>query len=178
MLIKTRALGLCLCMAGITACSTDLPMVSTYSQPYPDSNVQFYPGGYGNTNYVYSDLPQEKPQVEVPDSYHVGSYHSPTPHTDMDKAWVNKQNAQSYTIELGDGDKPSQVANTLYKAPKDARTAEIKYQREGKTYYKGVYGTYPSYEEAQQALNKLPAEVKQNAGIKTWSSVQNGLNEQ
>lgn len=176
MLNKTRTLSICLCITGITACTSDLP-TDTYTQTYTYSNVQYYPVEYTNYSNAYSELPQEKPPVEVPDSYHVGTYHSPTSHTDMDKAWVSNQKTQSYTIELGDSDKPSQIANTLYKAPKDERTAEIKYQREGKTYYKGVYGTYPNHEAAQQALSKLPADVKQNAGIKTWGSVQSSISE-
>ncbi len=178
MLKKARILSICLCVTGMTACTTDLPPdTDNYTQTYTFTNVPYYPAGYTNDSNAYSELPQDKPPVDVPDSYHVGTAHSPTSHSDMDKTWVSRQNGQSYTIELGDGDKPSQVANTLFKAPKDERTAEIKYQREGKTYYKGVYGTYPNYEAAQQALSKLPADVKQNAGIKTWSSVQSGVSE-
>ena len=87
------------------------------------------------------------------------------------------QNAQGYTIELADGDKAAQVAGALYKAPKNQRTAEVKYQQGGKTYYKGLYGSYPSYDAAQQALSTLPADVKQKAGIKSWGSVQHGVGE-
>ena len=85
--------------------------------------------------------------------------------------------AQNYTIELADGDKASEVANTLYKAPKNDRMAEIKYQKDGKTYYKGVYGSYPSLEAAQQALTTLPDEIKQKAGVQTWGSVQQNVHE-
>ena len=89
---------------------------------------------------------------------------------------MNSQNSQAFTIELADEEKASQVANTLYKAPKNERMGEVKYQRDGKTYYKGLYGSFPSYEAAQQALSALPSDVKQNAGIKKWASVQNGVN--
>jgi septal ring-binding cell division protein DamX len=178
MLNHTKILGLCLCVSGLSACTTDSPTTYTNDQPYQlytYTGTQLYPEGYENS--VYNDSTQEQKQVDIPDSYHVSVNHSPTPHADLDREWVNRQNAQSYTIELADGDKASQVAGTLYKAPKNERTAEVKYQHDGKTYYKGLYGSYPSYEAAQQALSSLPADVKQKAGIKTWSSVQNGVRE-
>lgn len=175
MLDKTKLLSLCLCISGLASCTTN-DSATTYTdyQVYSYSNTtQYYPQGYDNMNYYSDAAPVERKAVEVPETYHVGAYHSPTSHTDVDKAWVNSQNAKGYTIELADGDKPSDVANTLQKAPKAERTAEIKYQQGGKTYYKGVYGTYPNYEAAQKALNTLPEDVKQKAGIKNWSSVQN-----
>ena len=176
MLNHSRILSIFLCVSGLSACTTDNPPLDYRNvQTYTYTASPLYPEGYEGT--VYTELPAEKSPVEVPDTYHVGAFHSPTAHKDMDRDWVNNQNAQGYTIELGEDEKAAQVANTLYKAPKNERTAEIKYQHNGKTYYKGLYGTYPSYEEAQKALNTLPADVKQKAGVKNWGSVQKGLNE-
>lgn len=179
MLHKTKLLSICLCMSGLTACATDDS--STYrdyqTYTYYNSTQLYYPQGYENTNYYSDAAPTERKVVEVPETYHVGAYHSPTPHTDVDRTWVNSQNAKGYTIELSDGDKPADVAGTLQKAPKTERTAEIKYQQGGKTYYKGLYGTYPSYEDAQKAMSALPEDVKQKAGIKSWGTVQSGVGE-
>ena len=94
--------------------------------------------------------------MTVPDSYYVGAYHSPTSHKDVDRNWVNSQNPQGYTIEVAEGERPAQVAGKLYKLPKNDRRAQIKYNKNGKTYYKGVYGSYNNYEDAQKALNNLP----------------------
>lgn len=55
--------------------------------------------------------------------------------------------------------------------------AQVKYYQNGKTHYKGLYGTYDSQEAAQKALESLPPEIKQGAGIKDWGSVQGNLNE-
>lgn len=176
MLNKTRIAGyLCFCIAGLSACTnmmnpTSNPKAYTNYQYTPESTTQSYIDSY---NSPYSDY-QEKPVV-VPESYHVGVNHSPTPHTDVDREWVNSQNAQNYTIELAEGEKASDVANALYKAPKSERMAEVHYQRDGKSYYKGVYGTYPNQEAAQKALNSLPEDMKAKAGVKTWGSVQSGL---
>ncbi len=175
MVNTTRILSIFLCVSGLSACTSDTQAVYSADLPYADGGPPLYPEGYESN--MYSELPLEQKTVDVPDTYHVGANHSPTPHKDMDREWVNNQNAQGYTIELADDEKASQVANTLYKAPKNERTAEVKYQHDGKTYYKGLYGTYPSYDAAQQALSTLPEEVRQKAGIKTWESVQHGVNE-
>lgn len=145
------------------------------SQLYLPTDYRMY--HYNNYNGSGGYQNQSAQEVTVPDSYHVGQYHSPTSFKDVDKNWVNKQNPQGYTIEVADGEKASQVAQKLYKAPKNDRRAQIKYQHNGKAYYKGVYGTYNSAEEAQKALNALPQDIKQGAGVKNWGSVQSNLNE-
>lgn len=172
------------CSLGVTACMVD------GTNSYPDTQAHgmpgtpgtaLYPEGYENiTSY---DLPNDNQdresissgQVVVPESYHVSSYQAPATAKDLDRSWVNSQNPQTYTIELANSNKAAQVARVLFKAPKNERTAEVQYQRGGREYYKGLYGTYPSYEAAQQAYNSLPEDIRQTAGIKKWSNVQNNL---
>lgn len=171
---KQQLLSICICVACLPACTTSYtPKVFGDYQYSSDTTTQLYSDGYAGGGY-FVDSYSEKP-VTVPESYHVGVDHSPIPHTDRDKTWVTSQNAQTYTIELADGEKASDVANALHKAPKSERMAEVKYQRDGKTYYKGVYGSYPNYESAQEALKTLPEDIKQKAGVKAWGSVQNGI---
>lgn len=164
-----------LCIATLTACSpmyqTSYTRYTAY-QPYAYEDTRYYSQSYeGGANYDNS--PQRESGVKVPESYHVGSYRSPASHKDLDRAWVNSQNPQAYTIEIADGEKASQVAGKLSNAPKTDRRAAVKYYRDGKTYYKGVYGSYNSYDEAQKALNSLPENIKQGADIKSWNKVQN-----
>ena len=193
MIIKTKQIGILLCTVTLSACGVMKPNGSAdYYAPYSFGQTQrtttapLYPDGYDTSGGSYRDggyqdngngayVPGSRKVVQVPEGYHVGSDHSPASFNDREKSWVNRQNPQNYTIELGDGDKASQVASTLQKAPKDARKAEIKYNRGGKRHYKGVYGTYTSYESAQKALNALPEDLKHNAGVKTWGSVQNSV---
>lgn len=178
---KLCIIGLGICILTLSACSTvdgyqnDYMHYTSY-QPYGVhyGTTQFYPPSYeGGVNYY--DSSQSASTANVPDSYYAGSTHSPVSHKDIDRQWVSNQNPQSYTIEMADSEKPSQVAGKLYKAPKTDRRAQVKYYRDGRSYYKGVYGSYNSYEEAQKALQSLPEEVKQGAGIKNWGQIQSSV---
>ena len=138
-IIKLAFIEICaLSMASCTMMdTTEYPTYPAYTydttQPYTLNN-------YDGMNYDYRY--QQKQEVVVPDSYHVGELHSPVSFKDREQIWVNSQNPQGYTIELVEGDKASQVAQVLYKTPKNDRMAQVQYDRDGKTHYKGVYGTY------------------------------------
>jgi septal ring-binding cell division protein DamX len=171
MAIKIGLLSVWGAISCLSACSTTNPPVVSNNEPYHYPQTELYPDSYEGTGaYAY----QEKDPVVVPESYHIGATISPTPHTDRDREWVNNQ-TNGYTIELASGDKASEVANTLFKAPKNQRTAEIKYQKDGKTYYRGVYGTYPTSEAAQEVLKSLPPDVAKDAGVKSWSNIQSSV---
>jgi hypothetical protein len=142
--------------------------------PYPSEDYARY------TQYSYPrssniEIYQSRKQVVVPESYHVGQFHSPMPVKDMDKSWVSNQNPNGYTIELADDAEASVVAQKLYKAPKNQRMGQVPYQRNGKRYYKGLYGSYESPEAAKKALDGLPQDLKDKAGVKSWGSVQGGM---
>lgn len=176
---KVKFLIVGLCTVNLSSCmvyeeQAYSPSYQTYTY---DSSQLYPPSDYRMNYYGYRYQNQSSQGVTVPDSYHVGEYHSPVSFKDRDKTWVSNQNPQGYTIEVADGDKASQVAQKLYKAPKNDRMAQIKYQRNGKAYYKGLYGTYDSPEAAQKALDALPDEIKQGAGVKKWGSVQSNLDE-
>jgi SPOR domain len=115
--------------------------------------------------------------VKVPNTYHIGPMHSPISSQDRDRGWVKSQNPQGYTIEMGDDEKASEVAHKLHSAPKSERMAEIKYQRNGKPTYKGVYGSYESREAAQKAFDNLPEHLRTGSSVKDWGSVQGGIGE-
>lgn len=167
---KLKFLTLSLCATNLTACLMDQPNYPSFQSYYTGYNSQ----PYVDTRYYsnYSNYNESQPVVEVPDSYHLGAFHAPISHKDVDRTWVNSQNPQGYTIQLGESEKAAQIAGTLYKVPKTERSAEIKYSNGSRTYYKGVYGSFGTYEEAQKALNNLPPDIQQGAGIKNWSSVQ------
>lgn len=177
MLTTFRILSISLCAVNLSACMIDGGQTNNGNyQSYNYENAPLYPEGYDNTS-VYMEQPVTSHGVVVPESYHVGAYQSPTPPKDLDRAWVNNQNPQSYTIEIMQGDNAARVASALQKAPKNEHMAEVKSQRGSKPYYTGLYGTYPSAEAAQQALSALPEDLKQSAGVKTWSSVQQNVSE-
>jgi len=171
-----KLIAIVLCSLNLTACILGEESSNTVYTNYVYDDRQFYPQGYYQRN-EYSSSYSSGQSVEVPESYHVGAYHSPVSSKDRDRSWVEGQNPQGYTIEVADEEKAAQVANKLYKAPKADRMAQVKYQRNGKPYYKGLYGTYDNAEAAQKALDSLPAEIKQGAGVKNWGSIQQNINE-
>jgi len=170
-----RLIGLSAVTLCLSACMID--GTSNYSNISPfgvsEPSTMLYPEGYdavgGGMPVVQKPIPSSN--VVVPQSYHVGMGH-PESSKHADKNWVDTQNPQGYTIELANSDKASRVANVLYKAPKTERTAEVKAYNGS---YKGLYGSYPTYEAAQAQLNSLPDDLKQNADIKTWSNIQRDL---
>ncbi len=174
---KIRFLFLGVCIGNLSSCMVYEEYNTASYQTYTYNDAQLYPqADYRMYNYGYQNGPSQS-GVSVPDSYHVGEYHSPVSFKDRDRNWVSGQNPQGYTIQVADDEKASKVAQKLYKAPKNDRMAQIKYQRNGKAYYKGLYGTYDSQEAAQKALDELPPEIKQGAGVTNWGNVQNNLNE-
>ncbi|KTC68285.1 hypothetical protein Lbir_2887 [Legionella birminghamensis] len=176
-----KLIAVAITVTQLSSCATSPSTSYSTYETYGYQNMEYYGhgigaigyGNYGNYgNYDNSQGGYPPSQATVPDSYYTGGNNRPVSHKDQDRNWVHNQNPQGYTIEIADGEKASQVAGKLYKAPKTDRTAEIKYYRDGKAYYKGVYGSYGTQEEAEKALNALPDDIKQGAGIKNWGSVQ------
>ncbi|MCX7117055.1 MAG: SPOR domain-containing protein [Legionellales bacterium] len=174
MLKITKLINLILWSSCLASCVTDSPPPPTVNEAYLYGPQWSYATGFQSAPYTMSE--QDQP-ITLPDNHPVLTQHPPTPHQNLDRDWVKNQNAQNYTIQVADDEKPSAVAGKLYKAPKQERTAEVKILQDGKTSYKGLYGTYPNLKAALQALDELPPDVKQNADIKTWGSVQSGISE-
>lgn len=173
---KGKCIVLSFCAINLCSCMIyDNENYNPNYQTYTYDNSQLYPAAnYGSSTAGYRYSTNEQ-TVAVPNSYHVGEYHSPVSFKDRDRTWVSNQNPQGYTIEIAEGEKASQVAQKLYKTPKNDRMAQVKYQMNGKPYYKGVYGTYPDAASAQKALESLPEDIKQGASVKNWSTMQQNL---
>lgn len=164
----------CIGLSFLSACSLDGVYDNDYHWSVPDSqeNNQPYPEGY-DTLVSQDNSPtynRHTPQnVAVPESYHVGITNTPMASKDEDKRWVETQNPEGYTIEIAEDSKPAHVANTLQQTPKNEHSAEVKSQQGS---YLGLYGSYSSKEAAENKLNTLPENIKQNARVKNWRSVQ------
>lgn len=173
MLNHTKKIGLLICVASLSACGTFNPNGYTNPNSYSYHATPIFPESYeGETKYT--DEPQRSiHHVVVPQSYHMTNGRTPVSFKDADKQWVSSQDPNAYTIELSNGDNASDIANKLYKAPKEQHAAQVGYENNGKTYYKGLYGTYPTLDAAQEALKKLPDDIKQGADVKPWSTIQN-----
>lgn len=145
--------------------------------------------GYDYDNYYVDEEGNRRPsyyrsrggghyrrqRVSVPHSYHFSGGNSPRTHKNRDANWAQSQNPNAYTIQLSSGEKASTVAKDIATTPKFERAAQIKYEQNGRKYYRGVYGTYSSREEAEKAMQRLPSNVRQKAAIKNWSRIQDGM---
>lgn len=180
MLTKIRTAGVIACAALISACTSYNPYGYANYRSYVYEGRPLYPEVY-ETDLYYSKYPtyeyKERKPVVVPETYYMGPSGSPVSHKDQDKTWVEGQNPKSYTIEIADQAKAASVAGKLQNAPKTDRGAAISYEKDGKTYYKGVYGTYPDANAAQKALDSLPPAIKDGANVKTWGTVQSTVNQ-
>ncbi|KTD29762.1 SPOR domain-containing protein [Legionella israelensis] len=173
---KNKLIIMSLCVAGLSSCTSMFEESQTVYQPYSYSQSHLYPEGRQPTSSNYEARDASDKPVSVPNTYHVGEYHSPSSHKNRDKNWVNSQNPMGYTVEVADDEKASSVASKLQSTPQNDRRAEVEYTRGGKTHYKGLYGTYDSYQAAKKALDSLPPEIKQNAKVRNWGTVQGNIN--
>ena len=177
MLTKTKIICASLCALNLSACMTSGSRDEGHYQTYDNQASPLYPDGY-DTTVVYGNNPYETTrEVMTPESYHLGTSRPPVSSKDLDKTWVSSQSPNGYTIQLSNDEKASHVAGVLQKIPKNERMAEIKYQHDGKTSYKGLYGSYPSAEAAHNALNTLPNDIKQGAQVEPWGTIQQEITE-
>lgn len=187
--LQQRSFILLLC-SSLAACYTQhyqsLPIV--YDANYNYADVIDVPGyALNESSYVHASresvvpntrvigiMPAARlaPVINVPESYHVGQFRAPISSEANDHQWIMQQNLAFYTIELADNAQPAIVAKQLYLAPKTARMAEFKYRQNGIVRYKGVYGSYRTFEEAQMALQQLPPALRTQAQIRQWSQIQ------
>ncbi|NDH67222.1 MAG: hypothetical protein EBY22_04810 [Gammaproteobacteria bacterium] len=142
------------------------------AMPDDYSNPPIYTQEYETSfDSYHSNSETSQTGVSVPQSYHLGGItNTPPVAKDEDKQWVANQNPDGYTIEIQKNAKPSQVANTLQKMPKNERSVEV---RSHSGTYLGLHGNYSSREAAEAQLNSLPSDIKEQAKIKKWHSVQN-----
>jgi len=173
----TKMICIYLCVMNLSACMTTGQHDHNSHPPYDYQAAPLYPEGYDNT-LVYDSSPFDtKQEMVAPNTYPLETHPTPLASKDMDKTWVNTQNPSGYTIQISDDEKAAHVAGVLQKAPKNERMAEVKYQHDGRAYYKGLYGSFPNAEAANKALDALPNDIKQGARIETWGSVQQRVTE-
>lgn len=181
-------LGISLCSMSLCGCVLDGTSSSSWNGTWDNANNEGYfmqamPDEYNNppvysesydtsyhSNFYGDNGDDQQSKVIVPQSYHVGGI-SNTPMTakEEDKHWVQEKNPSDYTIQVQKNRKPSQVANTLQRMPKNERSVEV---RSHSGSYIGLHGNYRSREAAEAQLNNLPENVKDQATIKNWGTVQ------
>lgn len=82
-----------------------------------------------------------------------------------DDVWISQQASTAYTIELVDDISPTLIANQFLQTPQSEHHAQFRYLKNGTTHYKGIYGSFNTEEDAQAAMQALPAQLKSQARI-------------
>lgn len=90
----------------------------------------------------------------------------------IDVTWVQQQNPGALTILVATEEQALPVGMALTQTPKDQRSAALRYERNGRMQYSGVYGSYSDKEAAEQAIQNLPESLKNNARVVSWSEMQ------
>lgn len=76
--------------------------------------------------------------------------------------WLQAQNPEHFTLQLLATQSEDLVVEYLDKHQFQDRVAYFGFDRDGKRWYAAVYGAYPGKTEAEAAVTKLPADVKQH----------------
>ena len=185
LLTTVNALTLTACVAFNENFYHEAPTPPYHHATYHTNESHYDPGANypSATTIHYYPQAMTSPNNYLPSSNYLDliaqpeEINSPVKAKDMDTDWVNNQNPGTYTIEVADSEKASEVAGILYHSPKKERMAEIPYQQGRKTHYKGLYGSYDSKETAQKALNELPPDIQKQAGIVQWQAIQGKSNQ-
>ena len=80
--------------------------------------------------------------------------------------WLMQQNANNYTLQLVSVLDETDMLRFIRQYQLEAKIAYVNVIIKGQNRYNAVYGSFSSYEEAQQAVNTLPAEIRKN---KPWA---------
>ncbi len=152
------------CLLLLNACSNLTPTPQgVHEMVYPIDNP--YAQEYqDNPSTPARPLPQFVNTAEAPQTQMSAKH--------VDLSWVEAQEPQHLTILLNSDSNPLNVSQSLMKVPKDKRSAALKYQDRGQAQYAGIYGSFQDQNEAQQALQQLPEELRPQAKIVNWQQLQ------
>ena len=74
--------------------------------------------------------------------------------------WIRKQNPRNYTLQLASSTNPNLIQKYYRDNNLKGDAGYYRNYRQGKNWYALVYGSYPSMNEAKQAVDTLPAELR------------------
>jgi septal ring-binding cell division protein DamX len=74
--------------------------------------------------------------------------------------WIREQNPRYYTLQLASSTNPKLIQKYYRENKLEGEAGYYRNYRQGKNWYALVYGSYPSVNEAKQAVNSLPVELR------------------
>ena len=74
--------------------------------------------------------------------------------------WVREQNHRYYTLQLASSTNPKLIQKYYRENKLEGKAGYYRNYRQGKNWYALVYGSYSSINEAKQAVDSLPVELR------------------
>jgi len=74
--------------------------------------------------------------------------------------WIREQNPRYYTLQLASSTNPGLIQKYYRENKLEGEAGYYRNHRQGKDWYALVYGSYPSMNEAKQAVDSLPGELR------------------
>ena len=80
--------------------------------------------------------------------------------TESPDDWIREQNPHYYTLQLASSTNPNLIQKYYRENNLAGEAGYYRNYRQGKDWYALVYGSYPSLNEAKQAVDTLPGELR------------------
>ena len=74
--------------------------------------------------------------------------------------WIREQDPRYYTLQLASSTNPNLIQKYYRENKLEGEAGYYRNYRQGKNWYALVYGSYPSINEAKQAVDSLPGELR------------------
>ena len=74
--------------------------------------------------------------------------------------WIREQDPRYYTLQLASSKNPKLIQKYYRENKLEGEAGYYRNYRQGKNWYALVYGSYPSINEAKQAVDSLPVELR------------------
>ena len=103
--------------------------------------------------------PTPKPAVST-SSTNTSLNPNPNPSTDSPEDWVAAQNPNYYTLQLASSTNKALIDKYYSENDLAGKAGYYRSKREGEDWYSLIYGAYPTVQDAKDAIESLPADLK------------------
>ena len=106
-------------------------------------------------------------------------HHAPLQDSEIRReAWLLQQDPDHYALQLAAGRSEQNIKAFINRHDLSTEAAYFRSLRDGEDWYCLLYGHFSDYDEAKQALEELPSQLRRSRPwVRTLSSVQKSIKE-